>query len=311
MTITEIHGKATNTNSEDQLTADVFGAFRYLPADFGLIGFLRSVPGLDERIPETEDYAECSIHFWPLGTKIGREPDVLLELDVDGRLFHIVVEAKYFSGPSDYEMVQVSLDQALINLGNQLADQMRDLSAGTYQVFEGSRRSRRFALNSDKADRYLLYLTAHAVSPDDELDRSRKYFPAGASRLFWASWYQVAECFRRLLEGLAEFPCRQIAEDLLTLLDMKGFSHFDGFATLPDLALDNAGGAFWKDRRFGPGVFSGIEPLPSVVLSAQNAAFWRDYRDSDEYFDGISAPDFQLPSVGGFWQPEETSTTGE
>ena len=51
MTIAEIHGKSPYIYSEDILTADVFTAFRYLPAEVGIVGFLRSIEEVAGIIP--------------------------------------------------------------------------------------------------------------------------------------------------------------------------------------------------------------------------------------------------------------------
>ena len=51
MALAELHGKTPYAYSEDLLTADVFAAFRYLPVQEGIYAFLRSVPGLDKKLP--------------------------------------------------------------------------------------------------------------------------------------------------------------------------------------------------------------------------------------------------------------------
>lgn len=101
MALAEIYGKTPFIYFEDLLTADVFAAFRYLPPDIGIISFLRSIPGLESLIEKPNASSTCSFHFWLVGKVIGREPDVLLEVEINGRLLHIVIEAKYYSGPGD------------------------------------------------------------------------------------------------------------------------------------------------------------------------------------------------------------------
>ena len=79
MAIAEIHGKTPFDYYEDLLTADVFAAFRYLPADAGIIGFLRSIENVADVIVQPEASSTCEFHFWPLGELCRREPDLLLE----------------------------------------------------------------------------------------------------------------------------------------------------------------------------------------------------------------------------------------
>lgn len=59
----ELHGKAPFIYSEDLLTSDVFTGFRYLPADEGVIGFLRSVEGLADVIEAPDPSSTCDIYF--------------------------------------------------------------------------------------------------------------------------------------------------------------------------------------------------------------------------------------------------------
>ncbi|MBK8988393.1 MAG: hypothetical protein IPM39_20390, partial [Chloroflexi bacterium] len=105
MALAEIHGKTPFLYFEDLLTADVFAAFRYLPAQEGIYAFLRSVPGLGKKLPAlTGENVTATFYFWPMGEQRRREPDMLLALQVGQRLIHVVVEAKYLSGASDLEI---------------------------------------------------------------------------------------------------------------------------------------------------------------------------------------------------------------
>lgn len=139
MTIAELHGKSPLTTSEDMLTANVFTAFRYLPAASGIIGFLRAIKGLGDIIPEPQREATAHYFFWPKGQM--REPDVLLELRIDGALYHIVVETKYLSGATDREIEEIEEAEEIIPWGNQLADQLRELIKGVYTIRQDGSRS--------------------------------------------------------------------------------------------------------------------------------------------------------------------------
>jgi hypothetical protein len=246
LAIAEIHGKTPFDYYEDLLTADVFAAFRYLPADVGIIGFLRSIENVADIIAQPTGDSTCEYHFWPLGELCGREPDLLLELNVGGRLYHVVIEAKYMSGPSDGEDAEITHRGELFTLGNQLGDQFRDLLNGEYLVYRGSRRIQRMRLASRVRDRLLIYLTAHVFSPKEELDRGLEYCPESRGRLFWANWYQVYDYVSLANEQLERFPYTRIARDLCTLLDQKQFSSFHGIEAPPDIAMEGVSGSFWE-----------------------------------------------------------------
>ncbi len=200
MALAEIHGKMPFIYSEDLLTADVFAAFKYLPADSGILAFLHSIDGLNGllRPLQAGESVTCDYHFWPLGFMRRREPDVLLEISIEERIYHIVVEAKYYSGPSDKEIEEIELDGDVYQVGNQLADQLRDLHHGEYRIFRQGLRHRRISLLSEVNDRFLIYLTAHNTKPRTELDRAKAQYPIGQRKLFWANWSQVYEHFKSL-----------------------------------------------------------------------------------------------------------------
>ena len=285
MAIAEIHGKTPYDYFEDILTADVFTAFRYLPADRGIIGFLRSVPGLEAKIPLPDKNSTCTIHFWPVGHSCRREPDLLLELDIGGSTYHVVVEAKYLSGPSDLEAYEAIWEGAVITLGSQLGDQCRDLLSGAYTVYDGSTRDRHKELPSTTENRFLMYLTAHIAPPAEELASSTRACPELAPRLFWTSWYHVYDYLETMREQLEEFPYDRLIADVQTLLKKKGFAAFQGIRLPPLLDLEGACGSFWKlftplsDTELGEaqGSFWRLcEPPPAMDLANVSGRFWED-----------------------------------
>ncbi|MBL7201607.1 MAG: hypothetical protein ISS56_15820 [Anaerolineae bacterium] len=265
MAIAENHGKLSDTGSEDLLTADVFGAFRYLPAREGIIGFLRSLGGAAQAIPEPDDSAECVIHFWPLGLLCRREPDVLLELQVGGQLYHVAVEAKYYAGPGDREDDEVEYRGEVLRMGNQLGDESHDLSHGRYQVYRGAWRGPELALSSPPQHRLLLYLTAHIFPPEGELGRAVAYDPTLRGRLFWGSWYDVYSYLESVRESLDRFPYNRVLDDVLVLLRKKRFSLFEGITLPAGLAVGEGTGGFWR-------WFAAPPDLPADRVSG---AFWR------------------------------------
>jgi len=277
MPIAEIHGKSPYTRSEDSLTADVFGAFRYLPAETGLVAFLRAVPGLGELLPPAFASAQLDIHFWPLG--ITREPDLLLALRIDGIAYHIVVEAKYLSGPSDIELSVEDVEGQEIVVGNQLADQMRELMDGHYTVRHEGSRDQPLLLDSEPDRRALLYLTAHPVRPDGELAPSAELLPHLVQRLSWASWYDVHDFLSTRRQAFGAFPFDRIVADLLLLLRKKQFGGFQGWTKPPTIAFRAIAGAFWIGHHADAPTFDGIRLPPSRLPLCQMGSFWVDQRD--------------------------------
>ena len=278
MTLAEVHGKTPSKNSEDLLTAEVFTAFRYLPATQGVYAFLRTVPGLEDRLPEPQESEEvvATIHFWPLGQERKREPDLLLALQIGPRFFYIVVEAKYHSGASDKdEREEVTTDGNSRKLGNQLADELRDLHHGEYKVFHQGRRNQHLSLKNDKEDRFVLYLTSHAIKPQDEINRAAKQYPLAKQKLFWTNWYAVYDYFLETKD--LPFPYREIVSDTSLLLRKKSFSTFQGFNNLIPVDLVGVKGAFWQDAPVIANHFRGIHKPPKT-LNRENisGSFWHD-----------------------------------
>lgn len=274
MTIAEIHGKSPLTTSEDMLTANVFTAFRYLPARMGIIGFLRSIKGVGDVIPEPASKASAAYFFWPRGKT--REPDVLLELRVDGTLYHVVVEAKYLSGASDRELEEIEEKEEMILQGNQLADQMRELAAGEYMVWRKGRPSQSKRLTSEAENRLLLYLTAHPVRPRTTLRKSTALYPEGASRLFWSSWYHVSDYLHEQASALREFPYDRIVSDILTLLAQKQFKTFQGVRPFPAQLASSGDGRFWRGRTTPLPTFEGIQKPRPALASRLRPGFWKE-----------------------------------
>lgn len=273
MTIAELHGKSPLTTSEDMLTANVFTAFRYLPADRGIIVFLRSVKGLGDVIPEPEREATADYFFWPLGQT--REPDLLLELTINGAVYHVVVEAKYLSGASDREIEEVEEEEETILLGNQLADQLRDLMHGVYTIRQDGRRDRVKVLASRPENRHLLYLTAHALRPGADLARSAALYAQGAVHIFWESWYQVHDYLENNRPSFQAFPYDRVVDDVLQLLALKGFSSFAGVRR-PEALKSNhlLQGKFWLGRDEPLPSFQGIGPPPPIAIPRSGGHFW-------------------------------------
>ncbi len=279
MTLAEIHGKTPFIYFEDLLTADVFAAFRYLPTADGIYAFLQKIPGLHEKLPVSIENEEISVsfHFWPVGEQQRREPDALLALQIGSRLIHIVIEAKYLSGASDLEIQEVERDGQTYQVGNQLADQYRDLQNGRYRIFQAGLRNERLTLASELEDRHLLYLTAHALKPDTELQQACLYHPGADGNLFWANWHQVNDHFCELQRQLPMLPYSLILEDICLLLDRKGFTSFAGFHPLLQGEIDPTAASFWEDPYQDEPTFAGIilPPTFSFPVTSTTFIFWK------------------------------------
>lgn len=276
MTLAEIHGKAPLSNSEDLLTADVFSAFKYLPAEIGILAFLRSVEGLSEFL-QGEEIAICTYHFWPIGLKCGREPDILLEIQIGERVYHVVVEAKYYSGPSDKEVQEIEQDGDVYQAGNQLADELCDLHHGEYRIFNRGLRNRHLSLSSNPEDRFLIYLTGHITKPRKELDRAKVQYSLSQQKLFWTSWYDVYDHLAGQKSRELGFPFREIIDDICLLLEKKSFSTFQGFIELPEFDCSGLDGSFWQESPVFADHFTGIQkPSFSFDRTELNGSFWQD-----------------------------------
>jgi hypothetical protein len=276
MALAEIHGKAPFAYSEDLLTADVFTAFRYLPTPEGIGAFLAPILGLDQEQSTNGRRMTCAFHFWPLGLRRRREPDVLLAWQIGDRLIHVVIEAKYMSGSSDLEMQEMEDEIGQTQkIGNQLGDQLHDLQYGQYRIFQDGQRNQYLNLTSLPEDRHLLYLTAHLLRPEAEMEQALDAYSAAEGRLHWANWYQVCEHFQKMRLQFAAMPESLILTDIYQLLDRKGFASFHGFRQLPAGRLHPASASFWLDKYLDEIAFSGIRPPTFSTLPAA-ANFWRN-----------------------------------
>jgi hypothetical protein len=246
----ELHGKLSRSYSrvheraEDLLTSTAFQLLRYVPAADGLFPTLkrtrqvrwnaglaevnREPPGwLSDALGRADDYAFA---FWPSwGVGVG-QPELVLTLLASARpLGRLVVEVKLDSGKSQ--------------LGN--GDEASEDPVDPCDPDQLSRYWGRLQANA-KLDEVpalgVVYLTAHAVPPLDDLQESLAREPG--DWLGWLSWrdfWAVAEAMKRYL------PARDLAE----ILAHKGLKYFDGFSP-PEQPLNATRVGFWRRRWFGP-----------------------------------------------------------
>lgn len=251
MTIAEIFYKSIFNDSENLLTSDVFTVFRYLPPHIGIIRFIRSIDDLHKFIVEPDEKSTCEYYFWPLGLLLHREPDLLLELRIREKTYHIVVEVKYLSGPSEGEGKKEKVDGKVFKKGNQLASQYKDLLKGEYQVkqiIDGKLKYSHKKLQSKQEDRFEVYLTANLNQPEYEFKEFDKRFDKNKDKLYWTNWYHVYDFFTELSTEIKDFPQSLMILEVLALLESKSFSSFKSTPKPPLLDLRNVSGAFWKTQ---------------------------------------------------------------
>ena len=167
MTIAEVHGKISSTGRnlhdqmEDLLTSDVFSACKYLRPTTLLVPFLKKARSLNDESPLVPNQIHCATyHFWPRLARF--EPDVLIALERDDRIWMVLIEAKYLSGKSGGPM-----DEEELSIASAPSDQL----AGEY--YDLLTAEDRVGLPPDRiVSRALIYLTAHRSMPTEDLQRS-------------------------------------------------------------------------------------------------------------------------------------------
>lgn len=270
MIIAELHGKLSEEASsidasEDVLTSNVFQCLRYLKPQDGILPFLNAVfrdngyQGAGDKLDRTLEW-EIEYYFWPVGVQRKREPDVLIYLKTSQSKYIVVVEAKYYSGPSDKEDVD---EESQKMFGNQLSDQFIDLLKRKYRVS-----NKIFDLECEKENCYLLYLTKHFTKPKPEIKAAIEQYQQNspkskihiADHLMWTNWTKVWSVLNSVsIEG---FPHELVRNDLIALLERKGFKEFSGFS-IQDWKKQY--GSFYKEIWFR---------LESKTFDKENAQFY-------------------------------------
>ena len=172
---------------EDVLTADVFGAYRYLPPSLGLLPLLECAVDEKQRslsaFLETDEiqlqsFDSARIRFWPTFQN-GREPDVLIVLSSShtGRSIAILVEAKLHA--QQHEITDST------GTTSQLGHYLREHLAGNYK-------SQSVPGELPMGPRPLLYITKHREVSIEELAKARIEVEAAVDSsevgLFWVDW---------------------------------------------------------------------------------------------------------------------------
>jgi hypothetical protein len=232
MTIAEIRGKisAAGTNlserMEDLLTSDVFGNLRYLPPERALLPFLCTACSFQGRAFQLEGrIVRVHTAFWPWLKSpncIPCEPDVVLGLETEGKIVHLVaVEAKYYASLSSEED-----ERAQPN--NQLARELDNLNEVT-AVALGWNHGLRIV------SRTLLFVTQDMGMPRADLARSLAEFARkrkSEGDIFWTSWRFLPSILEKGLSTESEPGRRAVLEDMLQLLYRKALTMFRGVERL-------------------------------------------------------------------------------
>ncbi|RKG66348.1 hypothetical protein D7V80_20125 [Corallococcus sp. CA054B] len=225
MLAAELHGKlgdGTNARDrmEDVLTSSVFGLLRCMESPDLLVTWLgesrSAVDGAGRLV--TGAVHSADIHLWPrLRT---RELDVLVLLRGPLGLHVIGIECKYASGKSNASVDDTGDDeQHTAGSSDQLAYYMDALAADALQ-------SRPYRPEEVRR-RSLLYLTAHAAMPREDLEASWKARREhSAIDLHWLPWRELAP----LLPQDSQTHClpRLLAE-LRQVLERRGLATFTGW----------------------------------------------------------------------------------
>ncbi|MCP4537485.1 MAG: hypothetical protein GY832_10095 [Chloroflexi bacterium] len=184
---------------EDVLTADVFGAYRYLPLKYGLIPFLTHAR--DETGRPLEEFLGAQgislkgltyarIHFWPHLTD-GREPDLLILLGTapDELEVALLVEAKLYAAQHQIEHEGITRSQ----IGHYMLYHLRGDYVSSIQPAELP------------PIRPILFVTLGRTLPKQELECARSEMLTANPELstselgiFWCSWATAGKEAHRL-----------------------------------------------------------------------------------------------------------------
>jgi len=220
MYITQIRNKLTRQEEdmEDLLTGNVFGLWRYLPHQLGLIQFLETSQDLDgDMFTLPEDIESVNITFWPWlkeeGTK-GAQPDVMIEIKTATHgAWLILIESKYLSGKS-------SLPDGGEEPNDQLAREMNNL--------------RRVSKEKNTENYALLFITAHTVMPKWEMEESVEELTSttcdgSRGHFYWTTWRRLPMILQEQKSNCSP-PFSIMLRDLDTIISRLGLTLFENIS---------------------------------------------------------------------------------
>ncbi|MCO8123304.1 hypothetical protein NHH03_16260 [Stieleria sp. TO1_6] len=222
-----------SSRKEDLLTADVFGALKYLPRQPYLETLFRTIQTANThassfaKIVDELEFGESDFkfHFWPnYATPVGlgsvrTEPDV----EITGPGLKLFVEAKLHS---DFGAHQIER-QLLIGLVNAKPDE----NFFMLLVTKGAREPRIcFDGKRVPIETYL-----GRVSETLEIaDSLRDQLANGYKRILWINWRRVVttlkQCHREEDHDRHSRGCRDMVNDLVALMEMRSMAPFHGIS---------------------------------------------------------------------------------
>lgn len=205
----QLYGKLTRREEdlEDLLTSNVFGTFKYISPENGLIPLLNNSQRLDGSYPfrELSQISNVEYKFWyGLNEENCKscEPDVLIYItNSNGNQIIVLVEAKYKSGKS-------SMADDTDKPNDQLAREWDNLIVLAKEL---------------KANPYLLYVTADILFPTKDLEDAQFEFKKKRKDnmdIVWISW--------RKLPLIYYTGADIIVKDLIKILQRQWLIYFEG-----------------------------------------------------------------------------------
>ena len=220
----QIRNKLTRSEEdmEDLLTSNVFGIWRYMPPQVGLLQFLQTAKRLDKVSPfRLNSIVTADLQFWPWlqeGDDKGAEPDVLIEMSTyDQQKWLVLIESKYLSGKSS---LPTSKKESL-QPTDQLAREMYNL--------------RRKAQRESFTEYALIYVTAHTIMPKSDIQEAideltEKTGDGSADHFYWTTWRILPKVFTEVM-GTCEKVNATILADLCLIIKQLGLLFFEGITS--------------------------------------------------------------------------------
>ena len=234
MFIAQLKNKFTRPEEEmeDLLTSNVFGVWRYLPTQLGLVQFLETSERLDgAKLTLSKEIVSANFQFWPwfkgeVNSKAA-EPDVLIELNTSdhGKVL-IIIESKFLSSKSSIE------DESDLP-NDQLAREMCIL--------------RKLSKERNLENYALIYVTSHTRLPSKDILKSasellKKTGDASEGHLYWTTWRRLPEILNRELFSEAKKISpgyETMLKDLKEIITRLKLTFFEGFSTKEWTFIEN------------------------------------------------------------------------
>ncbi len=222
----EIHGKISKDGSnlserlEDKLTGDFFGALRYLPSELGFGRIFKSIENVKSN-RETDgsfcidNASTLNVDFWERFDS--GEVDLYLETET----CCYAIEVKYLSGLS-------SDDDTEFTIGDEIQESGDEIQESNHQLVKYARSLESTKVDLDKA--LILVAPISLGVPIISRLAQRNYLDMPSNvKLGFISWQQILLDLKSIDTGAVERWQKLIIEDLIQLLEVKGFDIFQNF----------------------------------------------------------------------------------